>query len=81
MALDLAMQPPFDFPHLDPSRDPPELYVATFELLCGMWGKLRAFRLGCETDELLLALFRQLENQIVAAGLLLSIEAERRSRE
>ena len=75
------MQPPFDSPHLARCCDPPELYSAAFELLCGLWGKLRAFRLRCEADELLLALFRQLENQVVAAGLLLSIEAERRSRE
>jgi hypothetical protein len=47
--------------------------VAAFELFCGIWGKLRAFRLGCEADELLLALVRDLENQVVAAGLLLSM--------
>ena len=74
------MQPPFD-PHLDPSCDPPELYLAAIELFCEVWGKLRAFRSGCEGDALLLALFRQLESQLVAAGLLLSVAAELRSRQ
>jgi hypothetical protein len=37
------MQPPLDSPHLDPSCDPPELYLTAFELLCGLWGKLRGF--------------------------------------
>ena len=70
------MEPPFDFAHLDPSRDPPELYRAAFDVLGDILGKLRAFRSGCEEDQFLTALTAHLENQLVAAGLVLAIQVE-----
>ena len=70
------MQSPFDFPHLDPSCDPPEQYVAALELLVSLWGQLRAFRPACHHDEFLSSFTAELENELVAAGLLLAIQVE-----
>ena len=70
------MQPPFDFAHLDPSCDPPGLYVAAFEMLADIWGQLRRFRSSCRQDEFLTDLTAHLENQFVVAGLVLSIQVE-----
>jgi len=70
------MEPPFDFPHLDPSCDPPEPYLAAFEMLGDIWGELRAFRSSCPQDEFLKDLTAYLENQVVAAGLVLTIQVE-----
>lgn len=70
------MQSPFDFTHLDPSCDPPEQYVAAFELLVSLWCQLRAFRSACPQDEFLTRFTAQLENQLVAAGIVLAIQVE-----
>lgn len=66
----------FDFVHLDPSCDPPERYREALELLLKLWGQLRAFGSGCPQDAFLVALTAHLENQMVAAGLLLTIEVD-----
>ena len=50
------MKPPFDFVHLDPSCDPPERYIAAFEMLGEIWGQLRTFRSACPQDEFLMDL-------------------------
>jgi hypothetical protein len=68
------MAPPFDFAHLDPSLDPPELDIAAFDLLCELWDRLRTFRSSCPQDKFLSLLLVHLENQVVAAGLVLSFE-------
>ena len=65
----------FDFTRLDPC-DPPEQYLAAFEMLVDIWGQLRAFRSVCPQDELLTSLTAHLENQFVAAGLVLTIQVE-----
>ena len=70
------MELPFDFVHLDPSCDPPEHYLAAFEMLEDIWGQLRAFRSACPQDEFLNDLSAHLENQFVAAGLILAIRVE-----
>ena len=70
------MQPPFDFVHLDPSRDPPEVYGAAFDLLCEFWARLRTFRSSCHEDEFLVQLTSGVENQVIAAGVLLVIKLE-----
>jgi len=70
------MELPFDFVHLDPSCDPPEHYLAAFEMLEKIWGQLRAFRSACPQDQFLAGLTAYLENQLVAAGLVLTIQAE-----
>jgi hypothetical protein len=70
------MASPFDFAHLDPSRDPPELYRDAFDLFCELWDRLRTVRASCREDAFLSALFLHLENQLVAAGLVLSIKIE-----
>jgi hypothetical protein len=70
------MDLPFDFAHLDPSCDPPEHYVAAFEVLANIWFQLRAFRSACPQDEFLSELTIHLENQFVAAGLVLAIQIE-----
>lgn len=70
------MAPPFDFAHLDPSLDPPELHLAAFDLLCELWDRLRTFRCSCLQDTSLSLLILQLENQVVAAGLVLLIKME-----
>ena len=70
----------FEFVHLDPSCDPPEHYLAAFEMLRGFWGQLRAFRSACPQDEFLSELTTHLENQFVAAGLVLTIKIELLSR-
>ena len=74
------MQPPFDFTHLDPSCDPPEHYVAAFEVLTNSWRQMRAFRSAWPTDAFLMDLFVYFENQLVAAGLVVTIQAEVLSR-
>ena len=74
------MVPPLDFVHLDPSCDPPEQYLAALELLADLWGQLRAFRSGCPQDTFLVTLTTNLENQLVAAGLILRTQVEILSR-
>jgi hypothetical protein len=68
------MESPFDFAHLDPSCDPPEHYLAAFEMLADIWGQLSAFRSACPQDQFLMGLTTYLENQLVAAGLVLTIQ-------
>jgi hypothetical protein len=70
------MKPPFDFVHLDPSCDPPEHYLAAFEVLGDIWGQLQVLRSACPQDQFLTGLTVYLENQLVAAGLVLTIQAE-----
>ena len=70
------MKPPFDFVHLDPSCDPPERYLAALELLANLWCQLRAFRSKSPQDEFLKVLTAHLENQVIAAGLVLAIQVE-----
>ena len=70
------MQPPFDFVHLDPSRDAPEVYGAALDLLCEFWDRLRTFRSSCHEDEFLVQLTSCVENQVIAAGVLLVIKVE-----
>ena len=67
---------PFDFAYLDPSRDPPEPYRDAFDLLCELWDQLHVFRASYREDAFLSALFLHLENQLVAAGLVLWIKIE-----
>ena len=74
------MEPPFDFAHLDPSCDPPEPYVTAFEVLMNNWCQLHAFRSAIPQDALLTDLIIYLENQLVAAGLVLTIQVERLSQ-
>jgi hypothetical protein len=74
------MEPPFDFAHLDPSCDPPEHYLAAFEVLANIWCQLRAFRSACPQDEFLSDVTAHLENQFVAVGLVLAIQVELLSR-
>ena len=68
------MEPPFDFAHLDPSCDPPELYQAALELLTEIWGQLDAFRSVCTDDPFLSSLTAHLERQFVAAGVVLAVQ-------
>jgi hypothetical protein len=70
----------FEFVHLDPSCDPPEHYLAAFEMLGDIWGQLHAFRSACPKDEFLSELITHLENQLAAAGLVLTIKIEILSR-
>ncbi|MFC7700478.1 hypothetical protein ACFQX9_27745 [Bradyrhizobium sp. GCM10028915] len=70
------MQPPFDFVHLDPSRDPPELYQTAFELFDELWAKLRAFQASCAQDHVIFTLIGHLELQLVVAGLVLAIQLD-----
>ncbi|MCK1538193.1 MULTISPECIES: hypothetical protein [unclassified Bradyrhizobium] len=70
------MQPPFDFVHLDPSSDPPEPYQDAVELFCELWAKLRGFQSRCAQDQVLLAVIRDLEHRLIAAGLILAIQLE-----
>jgi hypothetical protein len=70
------MEPPFDFAHLDPACDPPELYQTAFELLVEIWGQLGAFRSVCEEDPFLTALTAHLERQLIAAGVVLGLQLE-----
>ena len=70
------MKLPFDFVHLDPACDPPEHYLAAFEMLGDIWGQLRAFRSACPQDEFLRDLTAHLEDRLVAAGLVLVIQVE-----
>jgi hypothetical protein len=74
------MEPPFDFAHLDPSFDPPEHYLAAFEVLVNIWCQLRAFRSAFPQDEFLSDVTAHLESQFVAAGLVLAIQAELMTR-
>lgn len=70
------MQPPFDFVHVDPSRDPPESYQAAFELFGELWAKLRSFQSSCAQDHALLTLIRHLEHELVVVGLVLAIQVD-----
>jgi hypothetical protein len=70
------MKPPFNFVHLDPSCDPPERYFAALEMFGDIWGRLNTFRSACPQDPFLLGLTAYLENQFVAAALVLTIQAE-----
>ena len=70
------MQPSFDFGHLDTSRDPPEVYGAALDLLCEFWARLRTFRSSCHEEEFLIQLTSGVENQVIAAALLLVIKVE-----
>ena len=70
----------FEFVHLDPSCDPPEHYLAAFEMLGDIWGQLHAFRSACPQEEFLSELITRLENQLAAAGLVLTIKIEILSR-
>jgi hypothetical protein len=70
----------FEFVHLDPASDPPEHYLAAFEMLGDIWGQLHAFRSACPQDEFLSQLITHLENQLVATGLVLTIKIETLSR-
>ena len=74
------MVPPLDFVHLDQSCDPPEQYQAALELLADLWGQLRVFRSECPQDAFLVALTANLENQLVAAGLILQVQVDLLSR-
>ena len=70
------MRPPFAFVHLDPSCDPPEVYLSAFEVLGDIWGQLQVLRSACPQDQFLTGLIVYLENQLVAAGLVLTIQTE-----
>ena len=70
------MEQPFEFAHLDPSRDPPEHYRAAFDLFCEFWSRLRLFRSSHLADEFLAELEAYLELQLLAAGLVLAIKIE-----
>jgi hypothetical protein len=70
------MEQPFDFAHLDPSCDPPERYLAAFEVLANIWCQLRLFRSACPQDEFLKGLTAHLENQLIGAGVVLAIQVE-----
>jgi hypothetical protein len=70
------MQPLFDFVHLDPSQDPPEIYGAAFDLLYDLWTQLSAFRSSCHEEEFLVQLTSCIEKQVIAAGVLLIIKVE-----
>jgi hypothetical protein len=66
----------FEFAHLDPSCDPPERYRAAFDLFCEIWNRLRLFRSSHLEDQFLVELLTHLENQLLAAGLVLAIKIE-----
>ncbi|MET3838694.1 hypothetical protein [Bradyrhizobium sp. OAE829] len=70
------MQSLFDFAHLDPSCDPPEEYVAAFELLAAFWCELRAFRSACPQDAFLAGFTAHLETELVVAALVLAVQVE-----
>ena len=70
------MEPPFDFVHLDPSCDPPEHYLAAFEVFGDIWDQLQVLRSACLQDPFLTGLTVYLESQLVAAGLVLTIQIE-----
>ena len=70
------MELPFDFVHLDPSCDPPEHYLAAFEVLGDIWEQLQVLASACPQDPFLTGLTAYLENQLVAAGLVLTIQIE-----
>jgi len=74
---EFILQLPLDFTHLDPSCDPPEAYKQAFELFGEIWGRLRAFRAGRANDDILQQLMQHLENQTLAAGVVLSVQIER----
>ena len=74
------MELPFEFVHLDPSCDPPEQYLAAFEVLANIWCQLSIFQSACPQDAFLSDPTAHLENQLVAAGLVLAIQVERLSR-
>jgi hypothetical protein len=74
------MVSPFDFAHLDPSCDPPEPYLAAFDLLADIWGQLQAFRAAHPQDQFLLDLTARLETQLVGAGLVLAVKVDLLSR-
>ena len=66
----------FDFAHLDPSCDPPEYYLLAFEVLGDIWDQLQALKSACPQDQFLMDLTVYLENQLAAAGLVLTIQIE-----
>ncbi|MBR1232817.1 hypothetical protein [Bradyrhizobium sp. AUGA SZCCT0182] len=70
------MESPFDFAHLDPSCDPPEGYVAAFELLATFWCELRALRSECSHDQFLSGFIAHLETELVGAAFVLAIQVE-----
>ena len=70
----------FDFAHLDPSCDPPEHYLAAFEVLEDIWSQLQVLKSACPQDRFLTGFTVYLENQLAAAGLVLTIQAELLSR-
>src|SRR5205085_8208134 len=72
----LEMKQLFEFAHLDPSCDPPERYRAAFDLFCEIWNRLRLFRSSHLADEFLVELLTHLENQLLAAGLILAVKIE-----
>jgi hypothetical protein len=74
---EFILQLPLDFTHLDPSCDPPEAYREAFELFGEIWGGLRAFRAARANDDILRQLMQHLENQTLAAGVILSVQIER----
>ena len=74
------MELPFDFVHLDPSCDPPEYYLLAFEVLGDIWDLLQVLKSACPQDQFLTGLTVYLENQLAAAGLVLTIQAELLSR-
>ena len=70
------MELPFDFVHLDPSCDPPEDYLLAFEVLGDIWDQLQVLKSACPQDQFLMDLTVYLENQLAAAGLVLTIQIE-----
>jgi hypothetical protein len=66
----------FEFAHLDPSCDPPERCRAAFDLFCEIWNRLRLFRSSHLEDQFLVELLTHMENQLLAAGLVLAIKIE-----
>ena len=51
-----------------------------FEVLANIWCQLSIFQSACPQDAFLSDLTAHLENQLVAAGLVLAIQVERLSR-
>jgi hypothetical protein len=61
-----------DFAHLETEL----AALEAFEILGEIWGRLSAFRSACPQDPFLMGLTAYLENQFVAAALVLTIQAE-----
>src|SRR6476469_4173743 len=64
------------YSHLDPSCDPPEHYLAAFDLCCELWGELCGFRSSYRQDPFLMALVSHLESQLVGAAVILRTKLE-----